>query len=132
MRFTKLMPLGVALVAAGSLALPVAANAAPVNAITNISVVCQPDGNFQVTMTFSHRGPVEARIYDVIGGVRTDSAAAWFQGTGDDSFRGTLYGGQGAAVTIESHLLKRSGHHALVDAVTPVTTDAGTCVATPA
>jgi hypothetical protein len=82
-------------------------------------------------MNFSHQRKVEARVYDVIGGVRIDSDAAWFSGKGEDTFRGVLYGGGGADVTVEAHLLTHGAHGALVDAVTPVTIDAGTCVATP-
>lgn len=131
MRITRLMALGTAAGAALCFALPAAVASAspPVDAITSVSSVCQADGYYQVTVTFSHRGRIEARVYDVIGGVRRDSDHAWYRGTGDATFQGTLYGGGGATVTIEAHLLKTGSRHTLVDAVTPVSIDAGTCVA---
>jgi hypothetical protein len=86
---------------------------------------------FQVTVGFSHRGAVEVRVYDVIGGGRVDSDHAWFYKKGSGTFQGILGGGGGANVTIETHLLTEGPHHALVDVVTPVSTPAGACVAGP-
>ena len=60
---------------------------------------------FQVTVNFSHRGAVEVRVYDVIGGVRTDSDHAWYYQKGGATFQGLLWGGGGKKVTIETHLL---------------------------
>jgi hypothetical protein len=84
---------------------------------------------FRVTVGFSHRGAVEVRVYDVIGGARVSSDHAWFYKKGSGTFQGILYGGGGADVTIETHLLTQGPRHALVDVVTPVLTDVGSCVA---
>ncbi len=120
-------------IAALGLAVPAVAIAAPPpgNAINAVSAVCQSDGMFQVTVNFLHRGAVEVRVYDVINGVRTDSDHAWYYGKGDATFQGVLYGGGGDQVTIETHLLTKGPHHTLVDAVTPTSTPAGSCVAGP-
>jgi hypothetical protein len=123
---------GGAIVSLG-LTLPAAASAAPQsgNTISSVSAVCQPDGMFRVTVGFSHRSPVEVRVYDVIGGSYVDSDHAWYYQKGSGTFQGILYGGGGKKVTIETHLLTAGPRHALVDVVTPVSTAVGTCVAVP-
>ncbi len=112
---------------------PATAVAAPSSgdAISGVSAVCQADGMFQVSVNFSYRGAVEVRVYDVINGTRSDSDHAWYYGKGDTTFQGILFGGGGDQVTIETHLLVKGPHHTLVDAVTPTSTAAGSCVAAP-
>jgi hypothetical protein len=123
--------LGGGVIAVLGLTLPATAAAAPPpgNAISGVSAVCQADGMFQVTVNFSHRGAVEVRVYDVIGGALTDSDHAWYYRKGSATFQGLLWGGGGDKVTIETHLLTNGPHHTLVDVVTPTSTNAGSCVA---
>lgn len=101
---------------------PATSGAAPAeNAIitSSVSAACV-DGSFQVTMSFTHRGSVEARFYTVKDGVRNDSDHAWYRGHGLETYATTLAAQTG--VSFEAHLLRIDRpERRLVDVVPYVT-----------
>jgi hypothetical protein len=80
---------------------------------------------YSVTISFSHTGPTEARVYEkdsptaVVG---TDSDHAWFKGApGTDAFTGSVGAGLvGQPVYFDLFLYQRGPHHTLqvVDSLT--------------
>lgn len=108
-----------------------ASAAPPTNAITDVQVSCASDGSggsyYQVAVAFTHRGPVEVRIYGLDGGNRYDSDHAWYRGSGAGTFTGAL-----GALTpqVETHILTVDRpSNALTDVITPVVTNAPACSA---
>ena len=112
-----------ALVASFVLPAGTATAAAPVPTISDIHVSCAVDASdtpyYAVTVTFTHRGPTEVRVYGLQDGQHLDSDHMWFRGSGTDTFHGAVYAPTPA---VETHLLKQGPQHALVDVVTPVVT----------
>jgi hypothetical protein len=100
---------------AASLLVPTVAAASTTDAITGDSVVCKgiaSDGHeiYSVSMTFTHAGRREARIYELSGSSAVDSDHAWFRGRGTSTFTGTLAGSPaGASVTFTLEVLKLDG-----------------------
>lgn len=106
--------------------------ASPVNSISTVNVACTTFAGggdaFEVTVTFTHRGPAELRIYGLLEGERNDSDHAWFRGTGADTFVGQLWAPTPRYV--EAHLLKIDHRtRSLVDIATPVTVGPFDCQA---
>src|SRR5919201_2689277 len=62
---------------------------------------------YGVTVTFSHAGPRELRVYETAGAGYIDSDHGWFQGEGTDPFPGSLAGGlAGQTVSFDLFVLK--------------------------
>jgi hypothetical protein len=62
---------------------------------------------YGVTVTFTHAGPRELRIYETAGAGYIDSDHGWFQGQGTDTFPGSLAGGlSGQSVSFDLFVLK--------------------------
>lgn len=71
--------------------------------------------SYTVTVSFSHRGPTEARVTETAADeTGIDSDHTWFRGKGTETFRGSVAGGLvGQPVTFELLLYVRGAHHAL-------------------
>ena len=70
---------------------------------------------YQLTVAFTHKGPAELRVYEVVNGSRVDSNHLWFHGSGADTFTGTVTGGApGQEVGFELVVGARGPHHELV------------------
>lgn len=122
--------LGLTLVAALLSSTGTALAAAPEDSLGTVQVACTtgPAGEdvFEVTVSFTHRGPAEVRVYGQVDGRLDDSDHGWFRGSGADTFVGRLWAPTPRSV--EVHLLKIDHRaRALVDVATPVTAGPVSC-----